>query len=226
MSMHFTTEKEHRDAFNREGAVEFFEIIPPAQAQYLSNEIDTVLSHRLKVSHRQLELQRADSLFLHGHDLWRASDSVRKFVCNRIFASIAFELVNIKPIRIGYDQLLLGGSYLRQETTVQEFSSIQHILCGLVICLNDGEERDPETEERYSIFPQHAGNACFFRANHPIDFSALTRCKEQRFLMITYTGAKAVYARNENDQHTASLKKEGYNFGDRLNDKLHPIVYK
>jgi len=49
---------------------------------------------------------------------------------------------------------------------------------------------------------------------------------EQRYLMLVYTHPTAIYYLEEKDPKTHHLKSLGYVFGDRLNDKLNPIVYR
>ena len=80
--------------------------------------------------------------------------------------------------------------------------------------------------EAYSIFAKKAGNAVFFTPELPIDFSKLITDDSHRYLLITYTHSTAIYYMEENDPQTHVPKSLGYVFGDRLNDKFNPIIYR
>jgi hypothetical protein len=43
--------------------------------------------------------------------------------------------------------------------------------------------------------------------------------------MIVYCTDKTVYVLEKRDPHTHALKKLGYGFGDRLEEKTHPIIF-
>ncbi|QLH36192.1 MAG: hypothetical protein HWD61_08680 [Parachlamydiaceae bacterium] len=45
-------------------------------------------------------------------------------------------------------------------------------------------------------------------------------------MLLAFADFRTVYILNENDPHTHTLKHLGYVFGDKLSDKLNPIVYR
>lgn len=135
--------------------------------------------------------------------------------------------------------------------TLQETTCLQDVLCGLMICLEGSEEdvskeevqtkelqanqelpneeqpHDEQLKEKpktISIFSKKPGSAVFFTPEKLIDYSELISNQTARYLMIVYTHPKSIYYLQENDPQTHALKGLGYVFGDRLNDKLNPIV--
>ena len=75
--------------------------------------VDQVLSERLKTSQAQLRFISPEMLFLQGRDLWRSSPSLHKLAAQVRFAEIASELIEKKPLRLGYDQLIPAPAHMQ-----------------------------------------------------------------------------------------------------------------
>lgn len=219
--MKFTTNKEQRDFFYKHSFVEFVDVLPQEQVTALRDEANKIVAARLGISVRGLDARPPIDIYLQGRDLWRESDPVRKVVCARGLAQIASELLDTKPLRLGYDQLYLAGGKLKGNLSLREFCSMQGVICGGIIALSDSE-KDPDT---LSIFPSQAGSVSFFKPDLIVDFEELSKRPEGEFLMFVYTNATTVYIMQDKDPHTHSFKKLGYVFGDKLNEGWHPTVY-
>lgn len=247
--MKFSISNEHRHYFQKKLAIEFEGLLTQEQAKELQTACHETLSARLGTT-RKIKDQSDDQLFLAGHDLWRSQDFIKKIVTQRLLAEIASELIERKPLRLGYDQFFLCPTqtyqglvasplinFLQQQPTIKEISCINRILCGVMLCLTGAKGKDildvSHMEDPQSLlippvnlFSTVSGNGVFFHPDARIDFQELLKHPGQNYLMIIYTQAVAQYMLQEADPHTHDLKRLGYVFGDRLTDKLNPIVYR
>lgn len=236
--MKFALAKEHRDFFNKHQIIEFDGLLSTEQLHDLVTGINATLANHLKIPVSELENQDPQQLFLSGRDLWRSSSILKKISTHRYFGEIASELIFQKPLRLGYDQFLPSPSplsnkvdigpystYLKRSATIEEVSCLQGILCGLMLCIkgNDSSESDPETSD---VFSKKAGNGIFFSNKAVINFENLFKHINQQYLMIIYTAGTSVYVHCDKDPLSFSLRDLGYSFGDKLQDKRNPIVYR
>lgn len=242
--MKFATAKEHRNFFQNHGWIEFEEFISNDQLVLINQAIDQVLAERLNVSSDRLRLLPSDQFYLQGRDLWRSNQTLRKFITQIRFGEIASELIEKKPLRLGYDQLFPGRQptqisesslqvyphFLEHTNTLEAVSCLQGVIGGLMVALGGKQEEDGASEkipaEGIDIFPSRPGHVIFFRPNVPINWNHLYAHAGQRYYLIVYTQASAHYQLQPQDPHTHSLKRLGYVFNDKLSDKLNPIVYR
>lgn len=213
--MKITIDLAHQSFFQTNGYIQFEELYTPAQIEAINLEINLVLAKREK-KHPE---QTAQELFQKGRDVWRSSSHLNKYLNHRNLAGIASELVDYKPLRLGYDQYLLPPLPYPAKYTLNQISCIQGILCGVLLCLVTAENSIPN-----EIFPAKAGDATFFHANYNFPWDQMT--PGQAFLLIAYTQERALYIHQEDDLNKYAFKDLGYNFGDRLTDQWHPIVYR
>lgn len=240
--MKLSTAKEHRDFFHKNGWIEFEEFLSNENLAQTGKAVDQVLSERLKTSEAQLRFISPEMLFLQGRDLWRSSPSLHKLAAQVRFAEIASELIEKKPLRLGYDQLIpapahmqsgdgreaVYAHFLEQPAALESVSCLKGVLCGLIWALDDLVQNVEEAPlaEGIDIFPKKGGNAIYFKPDVLINWKALYSHPGQRFYMVVYTSAFSLYILQPQDPHTHSLKRLGYIFNDKLNDRLHPIVYR
>lgn len=240
--MKFATAKEHRDFFQKHGWIEFEGLISDEQLVLVNQAIDQVLAERLNVSSDRLRLLASENFFLEGRDLWRSNQTLRKLVTQARFAEIASELIEKRPLRLGYDQFFpariktqfsqlthqVYSHFLEQTAHLEDISCLQGVVCGLILAL--GGKSDVASEEGPSdgidIFPSQPGRVIVFKSNALVNWNNLYVHEGQRFYLIVYTQAFAYYQLQSRDPHTHALKRLGYIFNDKLNDKLHPIVYR
>lgn len=208
--MKTTIDIAHQNFFKLNGHIQFEEIFSSAQIHAINLEINLILAKRGE-----------KDPFQNGRDLWRSSSVLNKHLDHRKLAGIASELVQYKPLRLGYDQYLTPPVPYPTLHSLEQLSCIQGILCGVLLCLVNAEEAVPS-----EIFPVKAGDATFFSASYNLPWDQMAALKGQAYLLIVYTEERALYIHQEADQHKYALKEFGYNFGDRLNDQWHPIVYR
>jgi hypothetical protein len=228
--MKFALSTEHREYYTKHGLLELEELLTPAQVDGINQAIQAVLADRLQVSEVALNKQTPSSLFHASRDLWRGDDGIRKIITHRNLIDIVFELVKTKSVRLGFDQLLLPASdlptedfsfatFMNSKLSLKEFSCIQTSLGALVLCLTDG------ASEEQSLFPTKAGSGVFIHPDTLIDFSGLSLRKNQRYLMVGFSEEVSQYLLRPLDPATHALKHRGLVFGDRLTNKMHPLIH-
>jgi hypothetical protein len=235
--MRHTISSEHLDYFQKLNLIEFEELLTEDQLKKLDGAIDAALLQRLNISPTLMERQTATQLFTAGRDLWRSHEAIRKIVTAPRLAKIASELTRKRIVRLGYDQffpyvkpfsnLIAAGPYvdlLNQTTTIGAVSSLQGITCGVMLCLQCGEEIERAVGS--DIFATTPGHGVFFNTEALIDFSQLFQRPNAKYLMLVFTQQAAVYLFNKNDPNNSSLRQIGYSYSDKLKDKLNPILYR
>lgn len=233
--MNFAVDGKHRDFYRKQRWIEFEDLLSSNQLDLLNQEINKILSARLNTPLTYLSAFPTEKLFENGRDVWRGIQSLKKIILSKGLAEAASELIEYKPLRIGYDQffpvtgqsLAENSSYavlLTKTLTLEEISCIQGVMCGLMLCIKSSEQSNNENEPS-TIFSKIAGNGVVFAPDWPIPFHELKSHPDSRYLLIVYTTSKAVYRLQENDPHVYFFKQLGYNFGDKLSDTLNPLVY-
>ena len=114
----------------------------------------------------------------------------------RPLAEVAAELTGVRPLRLGWTKRVTAG-----ELNLKEMGSVQGIVAGAII--------------------KSSGEAIFFSAEHSF---SLAKEDDRSYLLIAYAGPRAVYVFNEHDPDTHLLKRQGYVFGDRLREEIHPTL--
>ena len=239
--MKFAINNEHRKFFQKNGWVEFKDFVSSDQIVAMNQEIDHVLADRLGVTPEKLKTVLSDEAFSKGHDLWRGSPLLSKYTLLPRFAEIATELLEKKPLRLGYDQLFppleltqrfhpsVYSAFLNQEASLESTCCLTGVACGLIFTL--GEEPPPAEEsksngEAATIFSRSKGHAVFFLPSLTIQWNAISIAPQQRYYLIVYTHRLSLYTLQPADPHTHWLKQLGYVFNEKLRDRLHPIVYR
>lgn len=239
----FALAKEHRLYFEKNQMLEVEGVLTPLQIQQLKFAIERSVAQAAFLNESLKKLPAAAKPFMAGRDLWRNDNLIKKIVFDRDLAKIAADLMGVRFLRLGYDQyfpnpaqgsgLTLQNSspspyeeFLKVPATLEEISCIQGMECGLMICLGSNEQSADQPSPLESPFALKAGNIVYFSAQKVIDFSQLLNRSGQDFLMIGYAAKTALYFTNESDPHFHALKPLGYVFGDRLNDQIHPVVYR
>lgn len=230
--MKFATAKEHREFFRKNQFVEFEELLSAYQLKQMQSAIKESLALRMQTPIVDLLDHKPEQLFSHGRDLWRGSPVIKKTITQQRLAEIASELISIRTMRLGYDQLFttvpqpilkessLYTSLLKQPHTLEEISSLQGVICGLMLCLTGESSKDSPPD----IFCGRAGNGVFFSPKVPINFPLLLEKVNESYLMLVYVQPNSVYVHCANDPLGHSFKSVGYNFGDKLLDKNNPIL--
>jgi hypothetical protein len=238
--MKFAIANEHRKFFQKNGWIEFDDLLSADQLAIMNREIDQVLATRLDTSPGNLKTFSSEQIFLKGHDLWRSSPSLSQCTLFPRFGEIATELIEKKPLRIGYDQLYPPSntistlpastydSFLSRESSLDSMCCLTDVACGLIFALGESPSvvDGSDVAEAKSIFPGTQGHAVFFLPSLNIQWDAIGSSPQQRYYLIVYTRLSSRYVLQPADPHTHALKQLGYIFNDKLNDRHHPIVYR
>lgn len=238
---------EQRQFFRKHRKLELEDLLKSDQLKKINLGLESVLEQRLNVKRDRVFLEPPGRIYAAGRDLWRSDEALKKLVLSSQLAELASELIEFKPLRIGFDQFYpsmpvearpIGYSDSYRETllhpqTLKDLSCVQGVLCALAICLAGSENDAPKIQSAEApalsssvIFPSRAGNAVIFDPQVTIDFHSILQEEPHRYLLITYTHATSLYFLQETDPLTHEMKRLGYVFGDRLSDKLNPIVYR
>lgn len=228
--MNFTVVREHREFFRKHHWIECDGVVTAAELKRFAEEIPLVLDEREKEKYLGKAFDK--NSFSIGHDIWRGRPALRKIILSRGLAGIAGELIEEKPLRFGYDSLFPAvpkhhgnnayDKFLQTQPTLHEMSCIQGVLCGAMLCLSGESDL---AGDKPTLFCTTPGNAVFFAPDWPLPLQEIYQNPGFTYLLIVYVKANAVYYAQTGDPHLHDFKRLDYNFGDRLKEPLHPIVY-
>lgn len=228
--------KEHRDFFQKNGLIEFEDFLTEEQIQAFDQGINQALAQKTGLSAEKWRQLSSDQLFVQGRDLWRSDEGLRKLTCQPRLAQIVSELIEQKPLRLGYSQLLtvrqsepsgkqptVSSQFFQQQASLNDVSCLSGVACGLLLCLSGAEEEESHASD---IFPYKPGHAILFQPTLTVPWEQIYQHAGQRFYLITYTYLLAHYQLQPKDPHTHLLKHLGYVFNDKLSDRLNPVVFR
>ncbi len=224
---------EHLNFFQHHHLIEFEEYLTPDQLLKLNKLLDQTLSKRMSIPVERIDGADPESVFYGGRDLWRDQEDLKKIVWHKSWADVAADLTGEKPVRAAFTQLVVPPTsiglkaaqnhvyveWFTQKRTLEEISSIEGLLCTLIVCLK-GDDKERTPEETLDPIPRKTGNAIYVMPQVPLDFQA-GNC---RWLLIAYAKNKAQYIMQEKDPHVHYLKRLGHPVGAPLNDKLNPVL--
>lgn len=217
--MKFALAKEHHDFFDKNGFIEFEELIPASALEKMSKAVRRQVGIRLNRLPERLIHESPEALFLAGRDLWRDLPELKRQEAGRNFSGVAAALVRQMAIRLGLDQWIPAGVVWNEGMTVEQMVPFQGVLSAAFIALDSSHH-----ENEPVFFPTRAGNVLFVRADREIPFGELTKERNQSFLMVVYCNRNAVYVHKKSDPLTHFLIGLDYVYGDRLSDHLHPLI--
>lgn len=139
-------------------------------------------------------------------DLSNVSEPIKTIAYMSRLAKLASELTHKRFLRFGFDQLLSPPIAIGN---LQNEVCIQGLVCVLYLSL----DTDEGPFEGHGIF-----------ALPTVDLATLPLNPEKRYFLIGWADERAQYIFQPKDPHTHELKKHGYVFGDRLNDRWHPTL--
>lgn len=201
--MKFSGNLQQRDYFNKNGFVSFEGLLNPHELDVLNQAID--------------------QFFPKSRDLYRDSDAVKKIVFSSKLVHLAYEFLQKKPLRIAFDQVLSEKAdplkvKLTGNETFQDLCCIGGLEGLFLISLKNS------SEPKEGMFDLSPGNGILINPTVPYPFFSFAPSIEHRFFLIGYGGVYSQYLYELRDPHCHYLKSLGYVFGDRLNDRDHPIL--
>jgi len=244
--MHHALAKEHRDFFQKHGWIEFDELISGEQLVIMKQSLEEALSNRVGLAPAQLLSADGDLLFTHSRDLWRSNENLRKVIFSQKLGSIASELVEKRPLRLAFDFYIPPNhlnvypsnthssftNFMLASSTLQEMSCIEGTLCALLLCLThtpttpspSSPPNDPlETPD---LFSKSVRGGVFFHASTQFDRRLMTLHPHSSYYLIVYAQQFSSYVERPGDPHGSFLKKQGFVYNDRLNDRFNPIIFR
>lgn len=210
--MKFSSNPEQRDHFVKNGFVAFEGLLSP-------DELST------------LNLAAEKTLPVRGRDLSRSDAAAQKIIHSRKLALLAFDLVQKKPLRFAFDQVLYekGPSLKKEEFPVPQEASFKDLSCiqpleGLfLICIKADLSSKPEAVGP-SAFALEPGCGIFVKPDVAFPFLSFSPSSTRRYLLIAYGNPRSLYLFEPKDPGCHFLKSLGYVFGDKLNEKFHPTL--
>lgn len=136
------------------------------------------------------------------YNLSYKSTDVKKITWLPRLARLAAELTGKRQMRFGFDKLV---DLPFTSGTLQAQSCISPLTCALVVSLD-------------SPF----GHGMFVQPG--VDLATVPFPEQGTVLIIAWAEARAQYLYEERDPHLHELKHEGFVFGDRLQEKWHPVL--
>jgi len=147
-----------------------------------------------------------------GIDLWRHNNNLKKVVLSAKFAKLALLLLRKKELRYCFDEILESV----HGDNIEEISPIKGVQIALLVCLEGSRERE---SDEGMIYPTKPGDALFLQEN--IDLPSVS--SGQKFLLLCWGEPKSTYSFNTKANEPYYLKDYGYQFGENLRDKCHPL---
>lgn len=221
--MRFAITADHREFFSKNQFIEFEEMISLDQITDLKKNAEKTMAARLRIPPEKLKQISAPEIYQAGYDLWRDNAEIKKITHKHSFAALASELMQIVPLRYGFDQY-----FAMTKCTVSPYdvpSSLQDISCltplaGALLLPLQNLNSPPS----FFPMPLKAGNGLFISPAFSLPWPQLFSTPGLCFFMIVFAMEKTFFRADSRDPHAVSLKKLGLVFNDTLNDKLHPIV--
>lgn len=212
--MKFSISLEQRNFLNQKGYIPFYALLSSLELKTLN---DALQSKKLNAK----------------HDLWRENDTIKQIVFSRRLVNLVYELTNTKPLRIAFDHYLPEKSKsmldVEKKTSVEEFFenpiplqdriSINPLVGMFLLILNTDADINEETTVT-------AGGGYFILPTTTFSLDELSLTPNQRLFLIGYGDSHSQYLYEIRDPEVHFLKTLGYVFGDKLNDHVHPILFR
>jgi hypothetical protein len=207
--MKYTIDNAHREFFCSFHWIEFEELLSQSAVTEINQAIDETLGTH--------ELTKAGL-----RDLWRDNARIKQLVCQRRLAEMVADLVEERPLRLAFDQAVLieptSASWIPAGGSLETLSAFRGVVCGLILCLKAPKKASAP------FLPTREGNGICVSPAVKLDFRHIDHREAQRYLIIGYGKAVTVFVHQPDDAYAPTLRKMGYNYGDRLVDRLHPVV--
>lgn len=221
--MKYRIDNAHREFFSTFRWIEFEELLTSRDLAEVNEAIDAALAARLAIPPERLNKQTPEALATAGRDIWRDSPRLQQCVCQRRFAEMMADLVEERPLRLAFDQAIVDWGFENPETpfasqSLETMSSLRGLVGGLILCLKDATGPD------IPFFPKKAGNGICISPSLELPLNHIYHGAEQRYLIIAYGRAVTLFVHQSDSAYGAALRNMGYNYGDRLVDRVHPVV--
>lgn len=221
--MKYRIDNAHREFFSSFRWIEFEDLLSQGDLKEINDAIDVALAARLAIPRERLSRQLPEALADAGRDIWRDSPRVQQCVCQRRFAEMIADLVEDRPLRLAFDRAIVDWGFSSPEEPVaavssEAMSSLRGLVGGLILCLKD------HTGPAIPFFPSKAGHGICISPSLELPLNQIYQGTDQRYLLIAYGKAVTLFVHQADSPYGGMLRSMGYNYGDRLVDRLHPVV--
>ena len=199
-SMKFSISLDQRNHLHTNGFITFYDLLSEKEVNSL-----------------QLGLAESVKNPKQTRDLWRSNQLIKQIVCSRRLVNLAFQLIQKKPIRLAFDQYLPEQKENFRDQTQSKWSCSQYF--GTDFCFSVSSLVGMLL---LSLNSENKGEGYFILPSTPFEKLPLT--PNQSYFLICYCDMHSQYLLENKDPETHFLKSIGYVFGDKLNDREHPIL--
>ena len=214
----FAVDPQQKDYYRKNHTIEFEGLISEPHLLELKNGLASLMG----------QIPPA-KFFEEGRDLWRRSSTFKRLARNLAFAEIASDLTDRPQIRLGLDQFFPPfepseppySTYLQGGFSLAEASSIQGVICGLMLCLKAPSK---PSEQPSQLFSATAGNGIFFDPQWILPMEEKKGRSDGEYILIVYAEPNAVYIQQPHDPFTHLWKGLDYVYGDKFKEKTHPSL--
>lgn len=151
-------------------------------------------------------------------DLWRENERLKQFILKKL-GPLALILTGKKQLKLGLDSWITAENRPTKSCPLKEMVSIQNLALAVSLAENP---HIPARKSPLGILPAPSGseNVLFFRPDLILDWPHTPF----NLFLILFALPNAVYIYNPKDPKTLFLKSLGYQYGDLLKSKTHPLI--
>ena len=240
--MRLTLDSSHREYFSLSGYLALEGIFEPEFIEML---------HREMVSHLD---RRSHANGWEERDLWRHSPLFQQFETNRNWVGCLCDLTRKRQLRLAFDHVIrFSRNALRNESmkkgslfhdlffqgkSLQELVGIQGLLCAALFSLdppsdstNDAEESASDQSQSDPVPHPHpflqAGDAlCLTPTARFAPLVDPSQLAGRSYLLVGFADPISLCVHTKGERYFDKLRALGYDYGDRLIDRHHPVVEK
>ncbi|MBI5272500.1 MAG: hypothetical protein HY861_00775 [Chlamydiia bacterium] len=161
-------------------------------------------------------------LYAFGRDLWRDDDALRTLLIRKL-APAASGLVS-KSMRLACDQWMPAHFPWDKAYSLKDLFCIQGLVLGALFCASPAPSALPPSPLGILPFPTTPAGVLFVKPHILLNWPLLTKLPPMDIYLGLYALTNAVYVHNPKDPSTHSLKQLGYQFGDVLQNRHHPLI--
>lgn len=199
--MRFTLDRKTLDQFKTTGQITIESFFDSDKCLQISKFIESKIP----------SFEFKDIAMKSAHNLVAENPSFQKIINLHNLSLLAYELTQVKPIRVAYDQWLFGGMSTFDEERKSLFVDPS---------LPFSERFSVSQIETVLLIDLKKGDLHFFKPDQKLMPIALN----DRYLLIVFSRSASLYQPCAADPMDSFLKKKGYVYGDRLKDNEHPLL--
>lgn len=154
-----------------------------------------------------------------GHDLWRTNLALKRLLLSRKMGSVALSLLSKDRLMLAFDRCIPTEFSLDPAEKIKNLFSVQ----GIVLIVFFQAVEPPIINAPKLGHPPYCnaiGNILLVRPDLLISWPK----SSSPIYLAAYCNTNAVYVENPHDLAAEALKQMGYEYGDVLRAKTHPLL--